>query len=73
MRTIDSYKHLNGEDKVPFSIEETAKLVNNLNYGSQRFLSALVNLREKSSEYQQYDEYKENTQKLRELLENGWY
>ena len=73
MRNIDMYKHLNSNDKVPFSIEETVKQVDSLNYGSQRYLSALVNLREKSPEYQKYDEYRKHTQQLRGLLENGWY
>jgi hypothetical protein len=73
MMNIDRYKHLNSEDRVPFSIEETVKRVDYLNYGSQRFLSALVKLREKSDDYVKYDDYRKHTQQLRELLENGWY
>ena len=73
MLNIDIYKHLNNSDKVKFSIEETVKTVDSLNYGSQRYLSALVNLRESSPEYQKYDVYRKHTQQLRELLENGWY
>jgi hypothetical protein len=57
---------------VSFSIEEMVKRVESLNYGSQRFLSELVNLREKSPDYQKYDDFAKHTQKLRKLLENGW-
>ena len=73
MRNIDMCKHLNSDDKVPFSIEETVKQVDSLNYGSRRYLSALVNLRENSDNYVKYDEYRKHTQQLRELLENEWY
>ena len=72
MRDIDCYKHLNKGDKVDFSIEETVKKVDKLNYGSQRFLSALVNHREKSDSMK-YDSFKKHTQELRTMLENGWY
>jgi len=73
MTNIDMYKHLNDDDEVPFSIKDTVKMVENLNYGSQRYLSALVNLRERSPHYEKYHDFKKHTQQLRELLEKGWY
>lgn len=72
MRTIDMYKHLDKDDKVPFSISETVKTVTELNYGMQRFLSEVIRNRE-ASEDMKYLQFKQNTQKLRELLEAGWY
>ena len=70
---IDTYKHLSKDDKVPFSIEDTAKLIDGLNYGSQRYLAALVNHREAHPDYEKYECHRDNTQKLRELLEKGWF
>ncbi len=72
MRDINYYKHLDKDDKVSFSIEETVKDVDGINYGSQRFLSELVILREKS-ENMKYEVFKKHTQELRLMLENGWY
>jgi len=72
MRNIDCYKHLNKEDKVEFSIEKTVKKVDKLNYGSQRFLSALVNHRENSNNMK-YDTFRKHTQELRTMPENRWY
>ena len=73
MRNINMYAHLNEQDQVPFSIPDTVKTVESLNYGSQRFLSELVLLREKSPDYQKYESFQKHTQELRELLEKGWY
>ena len=72
MRTIDMYEHLNADDKVSFSIPETAKKVTELNYGTQRFLSEIVKIREASDDMK-YSQFKQHTQQLRELLEAGWY
>lgn len=69
---IDYYKHLNEDDRVKFSIPETAKIVYGLNYGQQRFLNELLKLRE-SSEQMKFKSFAEHTKQLRELLENGWY
>lgn len=73
MSRINMYKHLNKTDKIEFSIEDTIKKVDALNYGSQRFLSGLVIYRENHKEYNKHEEFKKHTQQLRELLENGWY
>jgi hypothetical protein len=72
MRAIDYYKHLNADDKVKFSIPETAKQVEDLNYGMQRFLCEVVKNRE-ASDNMKYTRFKQHTQQLRELLEAGWY
>lgn len=69
---IDFYEHLNKDDKVQFSIPDTAKAVKSMNYGQQRFLAALVKLRE-ADENMKYEEYRKHTQQLRQLLESGWY
>lgn len=73
MSRVGMYKHLTDNDMVPFSIEETVKKVNSLNYGSQRFLCELVELRENSDDYKKYDEFRRHTQQLRDMLEAGWY
>ena len=69
---VDFYKHLNNSDQAKFSIPETAKVIMDLNYGQQRLLCEILNLREKSADMK-YDCFARDTQKLRDLLESGWY
>ncbi len=73
MLNIQSYRHLDKEDKVPFSITEAVTAVRNLNYGEQRFLAELVKQREESTDYQKYEQFREHTALLRKLLESGYY
>jgi hypothetical protein len=69
---VDYYKHLNEDDKVKFSIPETAKTVFELNYGQQRFLCEILKLRE-ASENMKFVAFRRQTKELRDLLESGWY
>jgi hypothetical protein len=66
------YSHLNGFDKVDFSISKVAEQVFNQNYGVQRFLVEILKIRE-SDDKQSYPSYSKNTQKLRELLESDFF
>ena len=66
------YSHLNGTDKVDFSIPKAAEQVFNQNYGVQRFLVEILKLRE-SDDKQSYNSYSKNTEKLRELLESDFF
>ena len=66
------YSHLNGTDKVDFSIPKIAEQVFNQNYGVQRFLVEILKLRE-SDDKQSYNSYSKNTEKLRELLESDFF
>lgn len=70
---IDYYTHLNKDDKVPFSMEEEAKRIISLNYGTRRMLVEIVKQREASESYTKYESFRQNTQELRDLLEKGWY
>lgn len=72
MRNVDFYAHLNADDKTKFSIPETAKIIEGLNYGQQRFLCELLKIRE-ASDNMKYSQFKQHTQQLRDLLEAGWY
>lgn len=72
MRNVDFYKHLNEDDKVKFSMEETAKKVDELNYGTQRFFCEILRIRE-NSENMKYKEFERHTKQLRDLLESGFY
>lgn len=72
-RNINLYKHMDAEDTVPFSMEDTAKILIKLNYGQQRMLAELVNQREADEIAQSYDSHRKHTAQLREMLENGWY
>lgn len=75
MDTIEELRcrHLDEDDKIHFSISETAKIVHKQNYGQRRFLAELVLIREKSEEYQKYERHRIDTKRLRELLESGWF
>ena len=73
MSRVGMYKHLGDSDKVQFSIPETVAKVDSLNYGSQRYLCELVELRENSDAYKKFDEFRRHTQQLRDMLEAGWY
>lgn len=66
------YSHLNGTDKVDFSIHKVAEQVFNQNYGVQRFLVEILKLRE-SDDKQSYNSYSKNTEKLRDLLESDFF
>lgn len=68
-RTIDTYEHLNAASKftVEIDIEELVAKVNKMNYGTHRFLSALVKLR------QQLWPGDELGQGIETLLEKGFY
>jgi hypothetical protein len=70
---IDYYKHLNEDDKVKFSIEETAKTVYDLNYGQQRLLCELLRLREKDERNKKHQSFRIHTEQLKNLLESGWF
>lgn len=71
---VDYYKQLNDQDKVELtiSIPEIAKKVAELNYGNQRLLCEILHLRE-ASDLMKFDSFARETQKLRDLLESGWY
>jgi len=42
MSKVDSYVHLNSEDKIRLEIDEIASQIGTMNYGVHRMLSALV-------------------------------
>ena len=74
MRRFGEYDHLNQEDplKIKLDLDQLAKMVEGMNYGSIRFLAALVRAMEVSKHRQQYPE---DTMKLpkaiREILDTG--
>jgi hypothetical protein len=68
---MEDYNHLNGTDKIDFSIPETAKLVFFQNYGARRFFEEILKLRQQDDN-QRFDSYARNTDKLRDLLEAGF-
>jgi len=78
MKKINFYSHLSKEDKVHFSMDETAKEICELNYGDQRMLIAILQVREKQDKIENGNSEMVNTnayftKKLRELLELGFY
>lgn len=44
-------RHLDEDDKIHFSINETARIVHDLNFGQRRFLAELVLIREQDERY----------------------
>ena len=70
---IYGYGHLNKETEIGMSIPQIAKQLTKVNYGQQRMLAEIVRLREASDNYKKHIEYANHTQKLREMLETGWY
>jgi hypothetical protein len=66
-------RHLDKDDKISFSISKTAKNVYKQNFGQRRLLSELVLIRENSEDHKKYSSFRENTKKLRKLLEEGWF
>lgn len=70
---IFKYRHLDSDDEIPFSITNTVTLIRSLNYGEQRLLSEIVKQRENSLSYKRYVRYREHTEQLKKLLEEGWH
>lgn len=70
--TADTYKHLNESDGVLIGIEEIAKQVVKLNYGTHRMLSAIIRARREnpSSVYAAPDELADE---LEALLKRGLF
>ena len=70
---IFMYGHMNDKEELGMTIPQVARQLMKANYGQQRMLAEMVKLREASEDYQKYRQYAEHTQRLRELLEKGWY
>jgi hypothetical protein len=68
MAKLGSYDHLNLGEVAPFDMEQTARLVESLNYGAHRFLSALVRIREQNRSGDD-----RLTAGIRRLLDEGGY
>ena len=75
MSNIGKYDHLEENDPLQMliSMADLARMLIKLNYGQQRLLSALVLEREKHPYYTKYEEYRNHTNQLAKLLEDGFF
>lgn len=78
MDNLNSCRHLNEEDKIHFSMDETAKGIYKLNFGDKRMLIAILKVREENEKKEGKTSELPHTcawftKKLRELLELGFY
>ena len=69
------YDHLNKDDKLEISldIEELAKKIETMNYGTHRLLSALVRVRRNDTRIDSASECKMLTDGIEELLDRGGF
>jgi hypothetical protein len=75
MPRLGMYDHLEAGDglAIPVPMQDLAKRVCSLNYGQQRLLSAIVRERKANPHYKEYPQYREHTDRLEALLEDGFF
>ncbi len=71
----DYYKHLNktGKFTVEVDMVDVVKQVESMNYGVHRFISELINIRKASKWYLEDPQYFDHTNRLEQLLEDGFF
>jgi hypothetical protein len=72
---VGMYDHLNKGDhwQLNLSITTVAELVRKMNFGEHRFLSELIRQRKADPLYKGDSEFKLNTDKLEQLINEGYY
>lgn len=74
-RRIGMYDHINKESplEITVDIEDLAKRIEAMNYGTHRLLSALVRIRRKDTETESFPECRMLTDGIEELLNRGGF
>jgi hypothetical protein len=75
MARLGMYDHLDSSEpiSVTVSMRDLADKVAGVNYGWQRLLSELVRQRKRSPYYADPSEYRDHTDRLETLLEDGFF
>ena len=73
---VGMYDHLNTGDghwQLNLHVCQVVELVRKMNYGEHRFMSELIRQRKADPLYKTDSEFKQNTDRLEELINDGYY